>query len=84
MWPEHWDVWELWQALKNDWRLIVGLGGAAYAGLDKPTAESVMRMWGIKKRRRRGMLEALLIMEEAALPVLNDSAKSSETSESES
>ncbi len=56
-------------ALSRCWR-IDGMSGQ-YLGLDRPGIESTLRLMQIHRRRHREMLQDLLAMEEAALPVLN-------------
>lgn len=71
LWPEHWALWEVWQALQNAWKVVAGMSGQRYLGFDRCQAESVMRLSGVKKRDRGQMLSDLLILEAAALPILN-------------
>lgn len=55
--------------LRNCWRVDRFAG--VCDGLDRPAIESTMRMLGVKKRERPEMLEKLMIMEDAALLILN-------------
>lgn len=71
LWPEHLEVWSVWQALDNAWNVVSGMNGMAYLGFDRSQAESIMRIAGIKKRDRLAMLSDLLTLEAAALPILN-------------
>ncbi len=55
--------------LRHCWR-VDGFTGHHF-GLDRPALASVLKMLGIKKRKRPEILEKLEIMEDAALPILN-------------
>lgn len=72
VWPEHWQVWDVWLGLENRWQILTGTSGYAYMGLDVPAVESTLNLLGVRKRRRRREIFASLrVMEEAALPILN-------------
>lgn len=71
IWPEHHETWRVWSAVGNAWSVVAGMGGMAYLGFDRAQAESVMRTMGVKKSKRRRLLDDLLVMESAALPILN-------------
>lgn len=73
VWPEHHRVWDLWLDLHNQWRMLVGIGGACYQGLDHQSILSTMQILGVGARKRRRLFRQLKIMEEAALAVLNAS-----------
>jgi hypothetical protein len=42
-----------------------------YLGLDRPSIESTLKLMGIKRKKHAEIFEKLLIMEDAALGVLN-------------
>lgn len=71
VWPEHADAWDIWLCLQNAWSAVAGMAGIAWLGFDRTQAESIMRMRGIKRRHRGRVLERLLVMEAAALPIMN-------------
>lgn len=71
LWPENVEVWELWVALVSQWRLVTGLTRVAWAAPDHVNALAVMVAFGVKKRRRKDLLNALCEMELEALSVLN-------------
>lgn len=71
VWPEHADAWDVWLCLQNAWSAVAGMAGVAWLGLDRAQIESVMRLRGIKRRRRGAVLDQLLVMEAAALPIMN-------------
>lgn len=64
VWPENRRPVELFVALRTQWR-FAGMGGRT--GLDYTAVCSVMDVHGIKDRR--SMLDALQVMEDAALDV---------------
>lgn len=53
--------------------MVAGPGGGFYRGLDNPAVESALNLLGIRgRKKRRRIFEGLRVMEDAALPVLND------------
>lgn len=76
VWPEHHDVWDVWCVMGNHWRIVAGLGGGGYLGLDLPSLPVALEIAGISKRRRQVVMRALRYMEDAALAVLNAAAES--------
>jgi hypothetical protein len=71
MWPEHWDAWQVFLSCATQWRILVGLGGMRYQGLDYIGVESVMRFKGIKDEDREEVFAHLQVLEEEALKVIN-------------
>ncbi|WP_016854793.1 DUF1799 domain-containing protein [Halomonas smyrnensis] len=69
IWAEHHPALELFLACRTQWRIIAGMGGAHYQGLDYLAVESVMRMRGVEDMA--GMLEQLQQLEAGALELLN-------------
>lgn len=70
IWPENQETVKLFCLLgAKRWRLVVTMEKVSFQGLDLPSVESFLRM--MKVRDHKSMLEGLLVMEEAALPVLN-------------
>lgn len=59
----------MFSACQTQWRIVSGLGGAAYQGLDYPAVESVMRMQGVDAQGER--LAQIRVLEAGALEVLN-------------
>jgi hypothetical protein len=57
--------------MQNRWRIIAGLNGERWQGLDMTQAESIMRTRGIKRKERSRILDGLMVMEAAALGVMN-------------
>lgn len=69
MWPENWQATELFLALQTQWRVVIGMAGARYQGLDFGSVESLLRMMKIDDTA--AMLDQLMVMESAALEELN-------------
>lgn len=57
VWPENWPVLEVFSALSTQWRVIAGIGGVIYQGLDYAAAESVLRL--LKTRDRREVFRSV-------------------------
>lgn len=72
LWPEHWDAWQVFLSCATQWRILVGMGGVRYQGLDYGGVESVMRFQGIKGKDRREIFSQLQVLEEEALKVINE------------
>lgn len=66
---DNWEVVLLFCRMATQWRIVVGMAGAAYQGIDYTALEAVMRMNRVKDRDR--MWGGIQIMERAALEVLN-------------
>ena len=71
VWPEHREVVELFMACATQWRVIDGVRGTRFAGLDYTGVDVAMRMYGIRGQRRREVFEGVQIMEVSAMEVLN-------------
>jgi hypothetical protein len=62
VWPENWPVLRLWLRLETQWRLAPN---GRVLGLRYEAVEAVMRLAGLKKRRR--LFDQLQEMEQEAL-----------------
>ena len=74
VYPENWPAVEVFLALATQWR-VVALSTLASArlvqtGLDYTAVESVMRLFGIRPKRRAAIFRKVRAMESAALDVL--------------
>lgn len=79
--PEFIEVWEenipavsLFFELDTAWKILVGFSAARYVGFDWPAVESVMRLKGIRRKKRAVLFSELKVMERAAKEVLNAEA----------
>lgn len=55
----------------TQWRMVIGMGGAYYQGLDYTAVREVMGLLGIPKRDRLAVLGQLQVMEAEAIKHLN-------------
>nr|WP_281242931.1 DUF1799 domain-containing protein [Halomonas muralis] len=69
VWPEHWQALNVFLACRTQWRVIAGMGGVQYQGLDYTALESIMRMKGVDDTS--AVLEQVQHMETGALEGLN-------------
>ena len=63
VWPENWDVVQIFTMLGTQWRQ--GMGGVT--GLDYTAVKSVFEMFGVKKKKWAKYLIDIGMMESAAL-----------------
>lgn len=68
VWPENWQVFDIFLSMQTQWRI----GANGPIGLDYAALESLFRMNGIKRKQQRDHLEAMQIMERAALKAMAD------------
>lgn len=66
MWPENWPAFELFAALRTQWRTSM----AGYTGLDYTAVLAVMDAYGTPAEERRDLLDDVHVMELAALAEL--------------
>jgi hypothetical protein len=66
IWPENWQVFDIFLSMQTQWRM--GMKGPT--GLDYAALESLFRMNGIRRSQQRDHLEAMQIMERAALKAM--------------
>ncbi len=69
VWPENEEIVAVFIALRRCWRFDGMVG--QYIGLHRPSIESTLRLMNIEQAKHRLIFEGLMIMEDAALPVLN-------------
>ena len=74
VYPENWPAVQVFLALTTQWRTVaVSTWGSArliQTGLDYSAIEPVMKLTGVKPKRRAAIFEKVRIMEEAALDAL--------------
>lgn len=71
IWAEHLEAFELFSACSSQWRIVAGMAGAYYQGLDASAVLATMHMLGVKQEDQRERLQQLLYIESGALEVLN-------------
>lgn len=69
VWDVNWDALLAFLDLATQWRAIAGLGGVMWLGLDYVAADVVLRRRGSDGDE---VFELIRVMEQAALPVLNE------------
>lgn len=62
---------ELFLRCGTRWQLAMGMGSAAYTGLDYAGVEALMNGHGIKRKHRPELWDALQVMEAVALEIKN-------------
>ncbi|GGX52981.1 DUF1799 domain-containing protein [Undibacterium squillarum] len=65
--PDNVETVGVFCALGTQWRVIAGMAGAVYQGLEYSAIPPVMEMLGVPVARRKGVFEGLRIMERAVL-----------------
>jgi hypothetical protein len=71
IWPENWDVMQIFLSMNADWSIAVGMSGIAYNGIKTTAIESAFNIFRITNKNRLEYFEKIKIMERAALPLLN-------------
>lgn len=56
----------------NQWRIVAGLGGVYYDGIDHTSLASTMALLGVKKSKRRSVFLHVRILESEAKPLRNE------------
>jgi len=52
IWPEHVQAWHVFAGCGTQWRVIAGMGGVVYQGLEYTSVEAVMRLHDVTDRAR--------------------------------
>lgn len=69
VYPDNWDAVIVFCNLRHCWRVDAMSGH--YLGLERPAIKPTLKLMGIKRKKHTEIFEKLLIMEDAALGVLN-------------
>lgn len=75
VWPENWPAFCVFSALQTQWRIVSGMGGRRYTGLEYASIPAVFAAHGIKKKKRSEIFDAIRVMEIAALNEINRHGK---------
>ena len=70
--PELWPAWQCFLATWSQWRVIAGMGGVFYEGIDHSSLHACMELLGIKKKLRRETFMHVLTLESEARKLRND------------
>jgi hypothetical protein len=68
--PENWKTLQIFLQCQTQWRIIAGMAGAFYQGLDYPSVESVLRMT-VKPKNHAKTFRGLQLIEAGALETIN-------------
>lgn len=69
LWPENAPAFNAFTCLSTQWRMLAGMAGAIYQGLDYQAIPTVLRMLNLPESAE--IFNDLRAMELAALPILN-------------
>ena len=61
----------MFDALGTQWRIVAGLGGAYYEGIDYSVLPIVEERMGVKRKARARIFNDLRVMESEAKAILN-------------
>jgi hypothetical protein len=68
--PDNWLAFMVFRACQTQWRMVVGMSGALYQGLDYPSVLAVLDAWKVKKRKK--VFRQIVLIETGALSVIHD------------
>jgi|GEM_PF-747233 len=66
---------EAFLAVQTNWIILAGLGGIVYHGINYTQLHSVFAMMNIPRKEWPALFSDIRIMEQAALPLLNQKAQ---------
>lgn len=69
--PENWLALQVFLQCQTQWRIIAGMAGAFYQGLDYQSVETVIR-FQVKKKKRARVFQDIQLIEQGALSKIND------------
>jgi hypothetical protein len=69
--PELWQAWECFTGTWNQWRIVAGLGGVYYDGIDASSLLALMDIVGVKHKRRRAVFCQVQVLEAEARELRN-------------
>lgn len=72
---DNWQTLEVFLAMSTQWRIIAGMSGATYQGLEYSALREVWNGLRIPQKERPDIFQGLRAMESAALPILNKRGK---------
>lgn len=70
VWPENWPALLIFVSVKTQWRIIAGMGGASFQGIDYPALIEVIKL-KVEKDQRSQMFDDVQLIELGALSELN-------------
>ncbi len=69
--PENWQALEVFLSCQTQWKIVAGMGGCFYQGLDYPALESVLNLRVSKRKKRAKLFRQVQLIERGALEVIN-------------
>lgn len=72
LWPRHQQAWEVFLDSGRQWRVIAGMGGVFFQGLEATAVETSMRILGVPRKDRRQVRAEVQVLEDEAAEILND------------
>lgn len=69
--PELWDGWKCFVSTWRQWRIVAGIGGIWYEGIDHQALYACMQMLGIKRKHQAQVFGVVQIMEDEARKLRN-------------
>lgn len=69
LWPQHIEAFRIFTACETQWRMLVGMGGAVFQGLDYVAVVAIMGVHEIESRGE--CLSQIKALELGALEALN-------------
>ena len=72
LWPQHQQAWEVFLDCGRQWRVIAGMGGVFFQGLDGGAVESSLRIQGVPRRDWKRVRSQLQVLEDEAAEILNE------------
>ena len=69
LWPEHVQPFRLFTECETQWRLVVGMSGVRYQGLDYTALHALMQIYGVNNMSH--CLRCIRTLERGALKVFN-------------
>ncbi|MDR0458590.1 MAG: DUF1799 domain-containing protein [Burkholderiaceae bacterium] len=69
--PALWPAWECFVSTWNQWRIVAGLGGIWYEGIDHASLLATMNLLGVKKAKRRAVFGHVRVLENEARALRN-------------
>jgi len=73
VWPDHWHALQVFLGMGSQWRIVGGMAGLLYQGLDYGALEPVLRAHkrGPHRQPMKRLMPQLRRLEAAAADVLN-------------
>lgn len=69
--PREWRAWEVFSAVRTNWRIVATWGAVHYEGIDYGSLEAAMGMLGTLPEHRREVFWMVRVIEDEARKWLN-------------